>query len=188
MSLFEFLMVFVSIIVGLGVTEILTGLARQIRYRETIAHYWLHTVAVTLIFIALLQNWWELWDRRVVEQWTFYSLILMLIPPASLYLIAHLGFPEPVKDSDLKRYYYQRLRPVWLLALIAAASSTLFGPIAFGAELFRLDNLSSGVLLLGFLVLTLLPRNELLHSLLIPAFLALLLWDIVRWHPVFSSV
>ena len=187
MSLFEFLMVFVSIIVGLGVAEILTGLAQQIRHRETIRHYWLHTVAVGLIFIALLQNWWELWDRRLIEQWTFLSLVLMLIPPASLYLISHLGFPEPMKNSDLKRYFYERLRPVWFLAMLAASSSTLFSPIAFDADLLTADNLSSGVMIAGFLLLGLVPRQEWLHSLVIPGFLMLLLWDIIRWHPAFST-
>ena len=34
MSLFEFLMVLVSIIIGLGLTEILTGVARMIRCRD----------------------------------------------------------------------------------------------------------------------------------------------------------
>ncbi len=92
MSLFEFLMVFVSIIVGLGVTEILTGIAMQIRHRESIKGYWVHTAGVLLIFVALIQNWWELWDRRNVPEWTFLGVVLMLIPPASLYLVAHLIF------------------------------------------------------------------------------------------------
>jgi hypothetical protein len=36
MSLFEFLMVLVSIIIGLGMAEILTGVARQVRCRGSI--------------------------------------------------------------------------------------------------------------------------------------------------------
>jgi hypothetical protein len=44
MSLFEFLMVLVSIIIGLGIAEILTGVARQIRCRGSIHRYWVHSV------------------------------------------------------------------------------------------------------------------------------------------------
>lgn len=75
MSLFEFLMVFVSIIVGLGVAEILTGIAQQIRRRATSTGYWVHCCGVALIFSALLQAWWELWDLAGTHERAFYSLV-----------------------------------------------------------------------------------------------------------------
>ena len=178
-------MVFVSIIVGLGVAEILNGLARQIRNRQSISGYWLHTCGVALIFLALLQNWWELWDLRVMPDWAFYSLALMLIAPASLYLIAHLIFPEPIENSNFKEYYYGGMRRVWWLAIVTTLSSTLFRPLAFGSELLTMDNLVSVFMLTGFFALATL-KNKVLHEILVPAFLLLLLWDVIRWHPVIS--
>ena len=186
MSLFEFLMVFVSIIVGLGVTEILNGVAMQIRHRETVKGYWVHSAGVTVIFIALIQNWWELWDRRDFPEWSFLGLVLMLIPPASLYLASHLIFPEPIAGSNLKQYYYQRLRPVWMLAILTAATSSTFVFFTAGESPFIGDNLSSVIMTVGFVALAS-SRNAMLHSLVVPGFLALLLWDIIRWHPVFTS-
>jgi hypothetical protein len=186
MSLFEFLMVFVSIIVGLGVTEILTGIAMQIRHRDTVKGYWVHSAGVVLIFIALIQNWWELWDRRDNPEWTFLGLVLMLIPPASLYLVAHLIFPEPIEGSNVRQYYYERLRPVWLLAILTAATSSLFPFLTQGESPFIGDNLSTGIMAVGFLALAI-SSSVRLHSIVVPTFLALLLWDIIRWHPVFTS-
>jgi hypothetical protein len=75
MSLFEFLMVLVSIIVGLGIAEILTGVARLIRCRESARPYWVHSLLVVSIFFALLQQWWELWELREVPEWTFIALL-----------------------------------------------------------------------------------------------------------------
>lgn len=49
-TLFEYLMVLVSIIVGLGIAEILTGVARQYRHRHTSPGYWVHSCGVALIF------------------------------------------------------------------------------------------------------------------------------------------
>ena len=60
MSLFEFLMVFVSIIVGLGVAEVLTGIAQQIRWRESIAGYWV-------------------WRRRGVERTLAAGLAILIL-------------------------------------------------------------------------------------------------------------
>jgi len=65
MSLFEFLMVLVSIIIGLGLAEILTGIAKMIRARASIQPYWVHAVAVVVLFGALLQQWWEIWGLRM---------------------------------------------------------------------------------------------------------------------------
>ena len=123
MSLFEFLMVFVSIIVGLGVTEILSGLAQRIRHRKDVSGYWVH--------------------------------------------------------------YCSQIRPIWSLARLAVVSSVMLGPLAFGSELVSADNASSVVLLAGFFALTI-SRNALLHAILVPLFTALILWDVIRFHPAFS--
>lgn len=185
MTLFEFLMVLVSIIVGLGVAEILTGVALQIRCRGSSSVYWVHSCGVALIFLALLQTWWELWSLHDIPEWSFYSLVLMLLAPAGLYLVAHLIFPEPVKGSNFREYYYGQMRPVWWLAAMIAVSSTLFRPLAFGSELVTWDNAVSVFMLIGFIGLAS-SRCSLLHSVLVPTFLTLLLWDILWWNPSVS--
>jgi len=182
LSLFEFLMVLVSIIVGLGVAEILTGVARQIRCRSSSAAYWVHSCGVTMIFFALLQNWWELWGLRDIDEWVFAGLVLMLLTPAGLYLIAHLIFPDPIEGADIKTYYYGDMRPVWWLAVLVATASTLFKPVVFGAELFNMDNAAS-VLLIGAFITLATSKNATAHSFLVPGVLLLLLWDVLWWNP-----
>ncbi|MEE4381705.1 MAG: hypothetical protein V2J02_06890 [Pseudomonadales bacterium] len=186
MSLFEFLMVFVSIIVGLGVTEALSGIARQIRFRDASGAYWVHSCLVALVLLALVQNWWELWQLRELSQWGFSSLLFMLVPPASMYLIAHLLFPDPVRGSDFRAYYFGPMRPVWWLAVLAATSSTLFRPLAFGSDLVSLDNVSAALMVVGFVTLGV-SRNPWLHAIAVPAFLGLLLWDVLYWVPVIGT-
>ena len=106
MGLFEFLMVLVSIIIGLGIAEILTGLARALRCRDSVQHYWVHSVLVLLVFVAQIQQWWESWGLRDAPEWTFLALIMMLVGPVCLFLITHLLFPEPVDGANLREYYY----------------------------------------------------------------------------------
>jgi hypothetical protein len=92
MSLFEFLMVLVSIIVGLRIAEVLTGIARLIRCRQSIKGFWIHSVAVAAIFFALLQQWWEIWGVGAASDWTFLALIMMLSGPVGLFLMATCCF------------------------------------------------------------------------------------------------
>jgi len=182
LSLFEFLMVLVSIIVGLGIAEILTGIARQIRSRDSSVGYWVHSCGVAIIFFALLQNWWELWGLRDVDEWVFSGLVLMLLAPAGLYLIAHLIFPDPIQGAEIKAYYYGAMRPVWWLAVLVAIVSTLFRPIAFGADLVDLDNAAAVLMVIAFTTLAI-SKRVVVHSVLVPALLLLLLWDVLWWNP-----
>ena len=182
MSLFEFLMVLVSIIVGLGVAEVLTGVARLSRSRGSSTRYWIHSCIVALVFFALIQQWWELWTLRDVPEWTFLSLILMLTGPMGLFLIAHLIFPESLKGADLKDHYYDSIRPIGWLAALTVFFTALFRPLAFGFQLLELSNATSLIFLAGFIALST-SRNSTLHAVLVPLFLVLLLWDIVQWNP-----
>lgn len=185
MTLFEFLMVLVSIIVGLGIAEVLTGVARLIRSRDSTSRYWIHSCVVALVFFALIQQWWELWNLRDVPEWTFLSLILMLTGPMGLFLIAHLIFPESLKGADLRNHYYESIRPIGWLAAFTVLFAALFRPVAFGSQLLELDNATSLIFLGGFITLAT-TRNSTLHAVLVPLFLALLLWDIVQWNPTMS--
>ena len=181
MSLFEFLMVLVSIIIGLGIAEILTGIARQIRCRGSIHGYWVHSVLVTVIFFALLQQWWEIWGLRVVPEWTFHGLVMMLTGPVGLFLIAHLLFPEPMQGADFREYYNGVMRPIWWLAALTVVLATLFRPLVFDSRLVSLDNATSFVMFFGFIALAI-SRHSILHAVLVPAFLLLVLLDIFQWN------
>ena len=83
---------------------------------------------------------------RSVDEWVFSDLGLMLVGPAGMYLIAHLIFPDPIKDAKFRVHYYGAMRPVWWLAVLVTVASTLFKPIAFGTDLVDLDNAAAVVM------------------------------------------
>ncbi len=177
MSLFEFLMVLVSIIVGLGIAEILTGTAKAIRRRGSIDGYWPLGVLVALLFVALLQQWWEIWEFHTVSEWTFHGLLMMLAGPVGLFLMAHLVFPEPMKGANLQKHYYGAMRPLWWVGLLTIASSTLFRPLIFQDSLIAIEEASSFI---GFFVILVLAmsKNKVLHAVLVPAMLLLVVTDV----------
>ena len=176
MELFEFLMVLVSIIIGLGVAEVLTGVARNLRHSDSVQRDWVHTVLVAAIFLALLQQWWESWSLRGATEWSFPALLMMLAGPVCLFLIAHLLYPEEVAGSDLRKYYSDVSRPIWILGALGVTGATTFRPLIFGQTLFAADNATSFLMLVVFLVLSV-SRRRILHAVLIPAILVLLLLD-----------
>jgi hypothetical protein len=186
MSLFEFLMVLVSIIIGLGIAEVLTGIAQQLRTRGSTQSYWVHSILVAVVFFALLQQWWEIWGLRLEPEWPFYGLVMMVSGPVGLFLIAHLLFPEPMQGANLREYYNGAMRPVWWLAALTVVLATLFRPLIFGSSLLSLDNATSFVLLFGIITLAI-SKRSVLHAFLVPAILLLVLLDIFQWTLVIAS-
>ena len=148
MQLFEFLMVLVSIIVGLGIATLLTGIASLIRVRGSIRPYWVHTVLIALVLLAHAQVWWESWGLSWASEWSFLGLLMMLGTPVCLFLISQLLFPESPSGVDLAEYYFQNSRILWLLGAGATLIGTLFRPIFFGAPLLEVGNLASAPTLL----------------------------------------
>jgi hypothetical protein len=186
MNLFEFLMVLVSIIIGLGIAEILTGLARGLRSSDSVRHYWVHSVLVFTIFIAQLQQWWESWGLRDAPEWNFLALLMMLVGPVCLFLMSHLLFPERLEGADLREYYYGDMRPIWWLGAVAVAAATSFRPLIFGQSFFAPDNATSFLIFLGFILLFR-SRRKVLHAVVMPAILLLLVLDIFHWTFVIGA-
>ena len=176
MSLFEFLMVLLSIIVGLGLSEVLTGFARVLRQGRANEFCIAHAAVVFTIAVALLQIFWESWSLREHTSWTFTGAALMLGGPILLHLLAHVLFPGDDEKTSLREYYFSKTRLIWSLALLAVITGTLFRPIAFGETLFKVDNLSSFPLAAAFVLLAI-SRNRTLHNTLTPILTVLVVID-----------
>ena len=180
MNLFEFLMILLSLIVGLGIAEILSGIARFLKKNRSREIPWVHGAATLSIFVALLQTFWESWGLRALDVWTFPAMLLMLGSPICLYLMAYILFPEPDEAAGLDDYYFERARLLWPLGALTVIVGTLFRPIAFDVPLWVVDNLSSIPVLAVCAILTF-TRNRLTHRILVPVVLASVLWDTLRF-------
>ena len=101
MGLFEFFMILISVIVGLALTEILTGTANLLRERETVRFYWLHSLFQVGIFFALLQQWWESWELVNLTEISFGNVLLRLFPSIMVFMIARLLNPRTAVKSRI---------------------------------------------------------------------------------------
>lgn len=176
MNLFEFLMILLSLIVGLGVAEILTGIARVLKSEGLRGFSWTHSAITLTLFIGLLQTFWESWGLASIETWSFPAMLLMLGSPIFLFLIAHVLFPKWESSVNLEDYYFERARLIWTLVGLTVIVGTLFRPLAFGWPLWIPDNFSSiptifACVLLGFV------KIRMLHRVLVPIILIVVLLD-----------
>src|SRR5258708_26145396 len=70
-SSFEYVTVLISIVLGLGITQILTGIARLIQKRNKLIVYWPHLLWIIFILFLHVQEWWVMYELKTVMQWRF---------------------------------------------------------------------------------------------------------------------
>jgi hypothetical protein len=133
-NLFEFLLVIVSIVLGLGITELLNGVVRV--FRGDFVSGRLHVLWMLFVFQVQVQMAWGLWALRVRETWLYPEFLLMLLGPILLYMAAAVLFPS-VRSSDegLDDYLIRRRRPFFLLMAAYVVFSALYSGFLLNSDL-----------------------------------------------------
>ena len=163
MGLFEFLMVLVSVVIGLGLTEILTGAANLLRARESVRFHWFHVLFQLGVFFALLQQWWEFWDMEGMGEISYLAVLAIPAPPVLLFLIANLLYPRSPEGADLEEYYYRQAPLLWALVIAGTVEGAFLQPLIFGEPVLHPANLS-GIPMTAICVVLSVSKNRRVHS------------------------
>src|SRR4051794_15892114 len=125
---FNYVAVLVSIIIGLGVTRILTGLGDAIQVANRPRAYWVHTVWMINILMDSMLFWWVLYRWHTVTEWTFFIFLWVNVGPILVYLSSAILYPGALHKTGSptwRDYYYRNRRGfffvfgiIWLLDII----------------------------------------------------------------------
>ncbi|GJG89781.1 hypothetical protein tb265_49620 [Gemmatimonadetes bacterium T265] len=121
MTPFEHLAVLISIVLGLGLTHLLTTVHHLIAARGRVRMYWLPLVWTGLLLVTQVEWWWAIFGLRHRTEWNFFYFLFVLLSPGALYLAAAFVLPriEGEHRIDLRAYYYESHR--WLFPLVAVS-------------------------------------------------------------------
>jgi len=117
---FSYLSVLLSIIIGLGVTQLLTGVGRIIRNRDRIQVDWLPLLWAAVLLVVFVQEWWSSFGLRGYRDWTFGSFLFILAQTGALYLMAAVLLPEQIDESPSLAGHYERQHR-WFFGFLIAA-------------------------------------------------------------------
>ncbi|HEY4113914.1 MAG TPA: hypothetical protein VGM17_07610 [Rhizomicrobium sp.] len=149
MNAFDYLSVLISIVLGLGITQLLTGFAGLVRARKRIRMYWPVPVQIAVVFLIAVVVWWSMFGLREVRVWTFGLFLVVLGQAVAAYLMAAFITPDAAGTEHLilRELYFREAR--WFfsssLALLAFSvaknlmlsgsmqSGDLVGHVAFAA-------------------------------------------------------
>lgn len=127
MSPFEFVTVLISIILGLGITQILIGLSELIRRGKGITFHWPYAIWILLVFVMHVREWWRTYALKSIDQWYLLYFLFAALYPIILFVLANLLFPQnwPRKHFDMPRFYRKNWRLLFKVVLLLAVVSVL---------------------------------------------------------------
>ncbi|MBL7841150.1 MAG: hypothetical protein JNJ75_13490 [Cyclobacteriaceae bacterium] len=183
-SPFEYIIVLISIILGMGITQILSGLAGIILRWNNIKIYWPHSILMLLLFTIHIQDWWATYELHTIKLWYLPMFLFIILYPVNLYILARILFPlrwtgQPI---DLKKFYFENFRKIYLFMIFLPVHSILsnhfIGGYALGSQLLQF------VLTLMLIVMVVLNRREeWIHKTLTVLFLVIFITTlIVDWN------
>jgi hypothetical protein len=119
MDMYLHVRVLFSMILGLGVSRLLAGVAKIVQHPKEYKVYWVHLLWALFLFLYLIHFWW--WEYRLqgIQQWTFPLYFFIAIYAVLLFLMCVLFFPEEMADYEgFKDYFYSRRR--WIFSIMTA--------------------------------------------------------------------
>ena len=109
MDAFEYISVLTSIIIGLGMAQLLLGVSRLIQDSESARPYWVHLSWVLTMFIYSVFWWWWEFNLREIEVWTFGAYLLVILYAFLIFLMCSLLSPVKLSGyAGFEEYYYAK--------------------------------------------------------------------------------
>ena len=120
MSPFEYVTVLISIILGMGITQIVTGIADIIHQWDKMKLYWPHSLWMLLVFVMHIHEWWYTYDLKKHESWYLISFLFLILYPIMLFVLARILFPFGAMETetDFKQFYFNNYRKFFLIVMI----------------------------------------------------------------------
>lgn len=130
-SLNEFIMGLVGVVLGLGIADLLTSLHKLLRAGNRVQWDWLTLAYAALMLFALLVFWWWQFDYPQSPTLTIAQFLDSFIFLAISFLMVASALPDDVPDEgiDLRQFYLATLRHRWGLIAISLAISDIRGMI-----------------------------------------------------------
>ena len=153
----------ISIIVGLGLTEMLGNLHRLIRNRTRVTWDWLPVAWSATLLVLVINYWWSIYlgVRGLDQPRNAAEFGLVMIPPLLLFLTTASALPnfDTADEWDMRRHYAEQ-RKTFIVTFTLYQCSTWTTAMVIGT--FGLNVISvvrAAILLVLLLMLALNKRS-----------------------------
>src|SRR5437763_3519085 len=138
MSSFELISIVMSIVIGLGLTNLLAGVGRAFYRRRETPMDEVHIVLTLATLLILSLNWWVAFKWNTNVLWSFDKFLVLIVWTITLYLLTTFLYPPDLSEEEERRNRFEGNRSGYYSAFIAfclmditqtALRSGLFDPV-----------------------------------------------------------
>lgn len=150
-SPFEYSSILVSIILGLGITQLLSAFTDLLYNYKKVSFYWPQTAWILFVLFLHIQDWFITYQLKDKPVWHLTELVFILLYPISLFIAAKLLLPSNDKEEsrDMKSYYMSQYPVLFGIMAISILLSVVFNIWLLG------ESLAGQVPILVFLLIVL---------------------------------
>lgn len=110
-----------GMVIGLGLTRLLSGVARIVQHPADHLLYPVHLAWVASVMLSLVHFWWWEFGLFQVETWTFGTYLFVIGYSILLFLQCALLFPDSLQGYRNYEDFFLARR-AWFFGLLAATS------------------------------------------------------------------
>lgn len=167
MDAFSYLSVLLSIILGLGIQQVLQGYRSLILSRKRVRFYAPPLIWSVIVLTMIAQHWWASFHLAERSEWSFAIFATILMMTALIYMMAAIVLPDipPEEPIDLRDHYY-REGPAFFGISSAAIAWSAFREVMLEGRLPEPANLAFHGLFLTLALTAMLVKRPRLHEVL----------------------
>lgn len=182
-DIFPHIRIVMGMVIGLGLTRLLSGVARIVQHPKQYQLYGVHLAWVALVLLMLVHFWWWEFGLYEIAEWTFGKYLFLIGYAVALFLLCAFLFPESMQDyRSYEDYFYSRR--AWFFGLLATTylldivDTLLKGEAHFAR--FGNEYLIRTPVMVGLCAVAILSRNRRFHMAFVAFALVYQFWWILR--------
>ena len=118
-DVFPHVRIVMGMVIGLGVTRLLSGLARIVQHPRQYPLDPVHLAWVASLLLTLVHFWWWEFGLFGIRHWTFEIYFFIVLYAVTLFLLCALLFPDSMEGYAGYEDYFSARRG-WFFGLLAA--------------------------------------------------------------------
>ena len=120
MGVFEYIVVLISVIMGLGITHLATGATKLIQHRDEVKFYLPHTLWTVNILLLILLIWWGMFSWSDHNSWYAFEYLFITLYAIGAFVLSSMLYPwDMAKNIDVREYFFKNR--IWFFSALLVA-------------------------------------------------------------------
>ncbi len=136
MDAYSHLRILVSLILGLAITRMLSGLSRRLQEPEKTDRMHSQIIWSLALLLGAVHFWWWEFALRLIDNWNFWVYIFVLSYASLFFLMSTLLYPDHLQEHAEREVFFIRRRHAFFALFATSFAFDLVDTLIKGKDHF----------------------------------------------------